>query len=70
MNFAGLMYNYLVLFVLLKEKPVFFNEFVVEIIEDFTIEHLAGFFDKNGDNLKHFFNLVVFSYEMYCCGLY
>ena len=48
MNFAGLLYNYLVLFVLIKDKPVFFNEFIVEIIEDFTIEHLAGFFDKNG----------------------
>ena len=48
MNLVGLLFNYLVLFVLMKEKPIFFNEFIVEIIEDFTIEHLAGFFDKKG----------------------
>lgn len=37
--------NYFSLFVLLKDTPLFFNEFIVEIFEDFLYTHIGSFFD-------------------------
>ena len=61
--------NNLLCFLLLKEKPIFFNEFVVEVFEEFVLEFVLEDLIKNTKNLDSFFNLILCCYEIHCCNL-
>jgi len=55
---------------LLKESPIFFNEFIVELFEDFMYKHIGSFFDSEKSNKDAFFNMIVVCYEIFTSNIY
>lgn len=61
--------SYLTLFILLKDKTVFFNEFIVELFEDMIIYNVSQYLEDEKQNYECIYNLGLICYEMYCCYL-
>ncbi len=62
--------NFFATFLLMKDCPVFFNEFLVELFEDMIIRNVGNFFSKGDQDYESFFNLTLICYEIYCCNLF
>jgi len=69
-NFIELIHNQLFIFLFLKEKPIFFNEFVLEIYEDFILKNINIVLSKEITNYDTFYNILLCCYEIYCCDLF
>ena len=68
-NYFEYIISYLTVFIILKDKTIFFNEFIVELFEDMIIYNISRYLDLEKENYECIFNLSLICYEIYTCYL-